>query len=138
MNALPTERPFRLIRPTARTAPPQQQAWRRLDARLQQVIERFLADLSQPYYLKELAAAVQLCPRQLGRLFQQEIHFTPLQYLKRLRLEKAAELLRTTDDGIKEICGQIGCEDISQFGAAFKRVFGRTPRQYRQQRMRPT
>jgi transcriptional regulator GlxA family with amidase domain len=102
-----------------------------LDRRVQHVIERFQADLAKPYYLKELAAIIHLSPRQLERLFQQETKSTPLQYLKRLRLEQAANLLLTTDKDIKEIRLLVGYKDASQFGADFKRLFGCTPQQFR-------
>jgi transcriptional regulator GlxA family with amidase domain len=102
-----------------------------LDLRVQQVMQLLQENIAKPYYLKELAAAVNLSPRQLERLFQREIQFTPLQYLKRLRLAQAANLLCTTDRDIKEIRLEVGYNDARQFGADFKRHFGCPPRQYR-------
>jgi AraC-like DNA-binding protein len=78
---------------------------------------------------------VNLCPKQLTRLFQQQTGFTPLQYLKRLRLEEAKDLLADFTLSIQEVLHQVGYENASQFSADFKRVFGCTPRQYRQQEL---
>ncbi|MBL8202603.1 MAG: helix-turn-helix domain-containing protein [Blastocatellia bacterium] len=103
----------------------------RLDPCVVQVIKRMVTDLSQPYYLEDLAAEVNLCPRQLERLFQQETHFTPLQYLKRLRLEKAKALLLDFTLSIKEVRLEVGYQHANWFGVDFKEAFGITPQQYR-------
>lgn len=103
-----------------------------LDLRVMQVIKHLVADLSQPYYLLDLAERVNLCPRQLERLFQQETHFTPLQYLKRLRLEKAKALLPDFTLSIKEVRLEVGYQHANWFSTDFKAAFGMTPQQYRE------
>lgn len=103
------------------------------DQQVQKVIQRLLKDLRQTYYLNDLATAVNLCPRQLTRRFQKQTGLTPLQYLKRLRLEEAKDLLLDFTLSIQEVLHRVGYENASQFSIDFKRVFRRTPRQYRQQ-----
>lgn len=105
----------------------------RLDTRVVKALRLFQSQLAKPWYLTELASVVNVCERQLERLFQEELHLTPLQCLTHLRLAQAASLLFTTKLEIKEICEQVGYHDASQFSAAFKRLFGQTPRKYRQQ-----
>ncbi|MFN7928344.1 MAG: AraC family transcriptional regulator [Blastocatellia bacterium] len=102
------------------------------DWRVQKVIKRLLNNLHQPHYRDNLAETVSLCPKQLTRVFRQQTGFTPLQYLKRLRLEEAKDLLADFTLSIQEVLQQVGYENASQFSADFKHAFGRTPRQYRQ------
>ena len=52
-------------------------------------------------------------------------------YLNERRLATAAELLRTTDDTVLTIAGQVGFDNLSNFNSQFKARFGMTPRQYR-------
>ena len=105
------------------------------DWRVQKVIKRLLDDLCRDHYLDNLAEAVNLCPKQLIRLFQQHTGLTPLQYLKRLRLEEAKDLLADFTLNIQEVLHRVGYENASQFSADFKRAFRYTPRQYRQQEL---
>lgn len=102
------------------------------DWRVQKVVQHLLEDLCQPHYLDDLATVTNLCPKQLTRLFQQQTGLTPLQYLKRLRLKEAKDLLTDLTLSIQEVLQQVGYENASQFSADFKHAFGRTPRQYRQ------
>lgn len=99
---------------------------------VRKVIEKLLTDLRQPHYLAHLAARANLCPKQLIRLFQQQTGLTPLQYLKRLRLKEAKDLLADGTLSIQEVLTQVGYENASQFSADFKCAFGLTPRQHRQ------
>ena len=57
-----------------------------------------------------------------------------MQYLKALRLEKACELLGTTYLSVKEIAVQVGLNDASHFVRDFKKVYGLTPTQHRNNR----
>ena len=47
------------------------------------------------------------------------------------RLERAAELLRSSELGVLEVAQAVGYNSASQFGAAFQRQYGVTPGQYR-------
>jgi AraC-like DNA-binding protein len=51
----------------------------------------------------------------------------PLQYVTELRLQKATELLETTDVPVKRIAALVGYESVSAFSSAFKRRFGGPP-----------
>ena len=51
----------------------------------------------------------------------------PLQYVTEIRMQKATELLETTDVPVKRIAALVGYESVSAFSSAFKRRFGRPP-----------
>lgn len=52
-------------------------------------------------------------------------------WLRCRRLERAAELLRSSELGVLEVAQAVGYNSASQFGAAFQRQYGVTPSQYR-------
>ena len=55
----------------------------------------------------------------------------PTQYLRKLRMERALELLETSLLSIKEIAAKVGYNDSSHFMREFKKSYGSTPSQYR-------
>ena len=59
-------------------------------------------------------------------------------YLQNLRLNKAKELLITTDDKVGEIAHKTGFSDERYFGKLFKQCEGMTPSEYRQKLSRFT
>ncbi|MDT8391265.1 MAG: AraC family transcriptional regulator [Lentisphaeria bacterium] len=76
---------------------------------------------------EEIAAAVGACPTHLRRLFHKARGESPHQVLNRLRMEKAEQLLRETDDVLERIAGNLGFSDASALSRAIKAYFGRTP-----------
>ena len=53
------------------------------------------------------------------------------QYIKNLRMEKARELLTSTNMKISEICERVGYSNLSYFCRSFRNEYGMTPEQYR-------
>jgi transcriptional regulator GlxA family with amidase domain len=100
------------------------------DAEIQSIITRLQQNLSQRHCVKELAAELQMSPRQFERRFKDETRHSLREYLKKIRLEKAQELLATTRLSIKEVGAAVGLEEISHFVRDFEAVFGLTPVHY--------
>ena len=69
--------------------------------------------------------------RYMSGLFKRYSHLTPSQYLTRLKLNKAAILLLTTDLGVKEVGYQVGFEDPYHFSKNFKKYYNCSPQCYR-------
>ena len=69
----------------------------------------------------------------LEHLFRKRLGTTPRDYLSQLRMQTAAELLRSGNMRIGRIAERVGYEDPLAFSHAFKRVFGVSPREYRKQ-----
>ncbi len=57
---------------------------------------------------------------------------TPNEYIKNIKMKKAAELLRTTDKNINQVAYDVGYNDIGYFRKCFKNQFGEAPRAYQQ------
>lgn len=88
--------------------------------------EHYASDLSR----EGLAAAVDLNPSYLGRLF---VSFTGEkigEYVNRLRIEEAKRRLAARDARVIDIALSVGFESLSTFNRAFKRVTGTTPTEY--------
>jgi DNA-binding response OmpR family regulator len=59
---------------------------------------------------------------------------TPVDFLRRMRLKIAAQLLETSDYNIAEIAYMTGFNDEKYFSRCFRTVFGKTPTEYRKER----
>ena len=62
--------------------------------------------------------------------FKETVGETPMEYLTRWRMMLAGDKLITSGDSISAIASSLGYESESAFGKAFRRVMGRSPRQY--------
>lgn len=80
-----------------------------------------------PIPVASLSAAVDVHPSHLARTFRRFLRCGPLEYQRRLRLEKSRELLERTDLALPEIAATTGFYDQSHFIRAFSREFGVTP-----------
>lgn len=79
-----------------------------------------------------LAAKVSfVSPSQLRRLFHQRLGVSPLQHLKQVRLERAAQLLCSGADEVAVVARRSGYRNVSHFGRDFRRMHGVTPLAYR-------
>jgi AraC-like DNA-binding protein len=104
---------------------------RRADA-LQRATAHVAFRLHCPLRLTEVARQVAFTsPGHLSRLFRQHHGLSFQGYLQKVRLEKAAELLRATRLPVARIARRVGYRDVSRFGQHFKRIFGVSPKQYR-------
>lgn len=84
--------------------------------------------------LQTIADHIHLHPVYLSKIFKSETGENLSEYVIRLKMEKAAYLLKHTDDRIYEICSKIGYQNPPHFIKVFKRTFGVTPQEYRDAR----
>ena len=81
--------------------------------------------------LNTVAASVNLSPNHFSTIFSQELGETFIEYLTRVRMEKAKVLLRTTSKKSTEIAYEVGYKDAHYFSNLFKKTQNCTPREYR-------
>lgn len=88
--------------------------------------------LDQPLALEDLARESAFSPYHFHRIFRAFVGEPVYSYVKRLRLEKAAMLVRATRQSITEVTFQAGYESPAAFSKAFRERFGVTPSGFRQ------
>lgn len=91
-------------------------------------IEEHLHDILE---LQQLAKIAGISPYYFHRLFRIYLKETVADYIKRLRVQRAAERLHYSNDPITTIALDVGYETPSSFSKAFNQMMGATPRQYR-------
>jgi AraC-like DNA-binding protein len=94
-------------------------------------VARLEEALAEPWRLDELAAAVNLDPAYLSRLFRRHTGLSPLGFLARLRAERAASLLVHTTLPAARVGAAVGWDDPTYFARRFRSLVGSTPTQYR-------
>ncbi|MEG0767486.1 MAG: helix-turn-helix transcriptional regulator, partial [Clostridia bacterium] len=80
-----------------------------------------------------LAAYFVLSEKTLYTLLKEQTGVSPATYLQNLRMEHAARLLRETDLSVQQISEASGFAAFNTYYKAFKRLYGVTPSQYREQ-----
>jgi AraC family transcriptional regulator len=78
--------------------------------------------------LEQIAAVANMNSQHFLRMFKQVYHITPHQYVIGCKLEKAKQLLQSTQLTVAEICNTIGFESVYSFSLLFRRRFGVPPR----------
>jgi len=91
------------------------------------IAEHYCDDLS----LEEAAAHVHLNPQYFSKLFKYEAGETFIDYVTRLRIGKAQEMIREGGLSLKEVCYQVGYKDPNYFSRVFRKVTGLSPTEYR-------
>ena len=84
--------------------------------------------------LEDIAESAAISDRECLRCFQASIHQSPVEYLIEYRVRAAAKLLETTDRPITEIAMATGWSSSSYFTKMFRRIYGKTPNEYRKER----
>ncbi|HEV3119042.1 MAG TPA: helix-turn-helix transcriptional regulator [Gemmataceae bacterium] len=98
--------------------------------------KQFLAGkFHKPLTLAEVARAVHYSPYHLARLFRREVGVPIHQYLNRLRLGAALERLADGCGNLTELALDLGYSSHSHFSDAFRRAFGASPSNFRDQRI---
>jgi AraC-like DNA-binding protein len=98
--------------------------------RADRVIGLLQQRLAEPPSLEEIGREVGCSPFHLSRTFSQEMRMTIPQVLRKLRLERAAELLRSGRFNVTEAALEVGYNSLSHFSAAFHEMFGCCPGLY--------
>ena len=81
--------------------------------------------------LDQLAYRVSSSRRQLQRAFAEVGNTTFRQYLTGVRMDRAAEMLLSTDLTVREVAHTVGYRQPAQFAKAFRRRHGLAPSDYR-------
>ncbi len=99
--------------------------------RVGNVIGALENDYARDWKLENLTAIAHMSRSNLMRVFRKATGQTPIEYLIRLRIQKAMELLRNSDLTITEIALEVGFNDSNYFTRQFRRILDQSPRDFR-------
>ena len=95
--------------------------------RVERTKELLARDLANPPTLEMLGQEVGCSPFYLSRIFSREVGLTIPQYLRNIRMERAAELLRSGRYNVTEAAIEVGYSSLSHFSKAFCETIGCCP-----------
>ncbi|MCE5278676.1 MAG: AraC family transcriptional regulator [Planctomycetaceae bacterium] len=103
-----------------------------LPGRLADLWETIEQDIGGQWTLERMAGLVDLSEQHLTRLCRSEYNDSPVAYLAKLRMRRAAQLLQVTESSIAMLASLVGYQSQFAFSNAFKRHFQISPMGYRQ------
>lgn len=96
-----------------------------------QILEWIRVNIHEPLNVRQIADTFSMNPDHLTRLFKKNIGMSTIRYINTLKLNKAKELLCTTNKTIKEIAYELRFEDEKYFMKLFKSYEEITPSKFR-------
>ena len=98
---------------------------------LRRAIERLRSDSDADVSLAALATDAELSRFHFCRAFKESTGLSPHAWLRQHRLEQAMNMLRDTDASIVSVAAELGYASQTAFAAAFRRLTGETPSDWR-------
>ena len=98
---------------------------------LRSIQEYVSANLQKNITLDDMAGVVCLSPSTLYKKMKEYADISPMEYVMKMRLHKAVELLKDDSISVQDVASAVGFNTHSFFSECFKREFGMTPRQWR-------
>jgi two-component system response regulator YesN len=88
--------------------------------------------LDQHLTLQLVAQFVHLNANHFSEMFKKEMGLSYMEFITQERMNRAANILRSTGKKVSEVAGEVGYEDMKYFSQQFKKYMGRTPSEFRQ------
>lgn len=101
-----------------------------LNAYLRQALEYVQEKYNQDLSVRIVAGFLNISESYLAKLFKVELNLTFLEYLTRVRIRNAVELMKDKNMPIYEIAERVGYRDYRHFSTIFKKYMGVGPKEY--------
>ncbi len=101
------------------------------DPRLAKAVLAMLERPAEPHSLGDLADLAGMSRSAFAERFSAVLGRPPIEFLKEVRLRRAAQLLEMTDLPVKVVAGSVGYSSRSYFSRAFKELYGTYPANFR-------
>lgn len=102
-------------------------------ARISSAINFIVHNYSSQFTLSQLASQVDMSERTFSRFFRSATGNSFTDFVNRLRINKACQLLMETERYVSNICYESGFNNVANFNRRFLELKGMTPKQFRQQ-----
>lgn len=104
------------------------------DLNTDSVINFMVENVTKQRTLDDFAAHASMSRSHFSRRFHQKTGYAPVDYFIRLKIQKACELLETTEMTVNQVSHTLSYKDQYYFSRIFKKIMGVSPRQYRTNR----
>jgi AraC family transcriptional regulator of arabinose operon len=104
----------------------------RLDPRIVGALQVLTNDLGDPHDIASLASTAGLSESRFWHLFREQVGVPPQRAIRLLRLQQSALQLAHTSDAVGAIAEETGFSSIYDFSRQFRRMYGVSPRAYRE------
>ena len=106
-------------------------------SRIDKALKHIHANFAQAMNVDELSFLVNMSPSSFHRAFNEVTASSPIQYIKKIRLNRARELMLDGNFRVNEAAMEVGYESSTQFSREFKRYYGSSPSEYIKKEMVP-
>lgn len=100
--------------------------------RVTSVIRHLHANLHRHVSIEEMAGLAHWTPNHFSNAFREQVHQAPAAYFTGLKMARACEQLKTSDQTVAAIATELGFEDPFYFSRCFRRCYGVSPSAYRE------
>ncbi len=101
--------------------------------RIDAIVDRIVGDFATPLTAGELAGELEMSESQFSRFFRRSTGNTFTEFVNRVRISRACQLLMQTDRHVSDICFEVGFQNVANFNRRFRDIKGMTPSQFRHQ-----
>lgn len=101
--------------------------------RVERVVNQIMERLAEPLSVGELAQELSMTDTQFSRFFRKATGNTFTDFVNRVRVSRACQLLMETDQRIADICFEVGFSNVANFNRRFLEIKGVTPSDFRRQ-----
>lgn len=98
--------------------------------KVERVIQYMREHLADKIALDELSSVAQLSPTYLSRAFKETTGYSVIEYFNKMKIDKAKEMMMDGHKRIKEVAGVLGYTDEFYFSRLFKKIEGRSPKEF--------
>ncbi len=97
------------------------------------VVSRITDHLAEPHSAAELASELGMSESRFSRFFRRATGNTFTDFVNRVRISRACQLLMDTDQQVTHICYEVGFNNVANFNRRFLEIKGMTPSEFRKQ-----
>jgi len=102
-------------------------------ARISSIVDYLTEHYAEPFSMADLCHKVGMSESSFSRTFRRATGNTFTDFVNRLRINKACQLLMETDRYITNVCYDVGFNNVANFNRRFLQIKGQTPKEYRRQ-----
>jgi AraC-like DNA-binding protein len=100
---------------------------------INEIVDRITSDVAQPLAAIDIATELGMSETRFSRFFRRTTGNTFTDFVNRIRVNRACQLLMDTDRLVTHICYEVGFHNVANFNRRFLEIKGMTPREFRRQ-----